>query len=216
VTELAPGRSLVIWGCGGHGRVVLDAARAGARFDRIAFCDDDETAEGRDICGAEVLRGGIEAAAARGFSRFVVAVGRNDLRRRCWERALRSGLRAETCLHPTAWVSSFAAVGTGSVVLAGAIVQTGAVVGDDVIVNTAAVIEHDVRIEDHAHVSPGAVLGGGVAVGSGSHVGAGAVILPGVRVGNGSIVGAGAVVREDVPGGVTVVGVPARIPRTRS
>jgi len=200
-----------VWGCGGHGRVVLDAARASGDFERVAFGDDDASLGGATICGAEVIRGGLAGALDRGFCEFVVGVGRNDLRAACLARGLEAGLRAAVCLHPRAWVSPFATIGAGSVVLAQAVVQNGAVVGGNCIVNTAAVVEHDVRIGDHAHVSPGAVLGGGAAVGGGAHVGAGAVVLPGVRVGDRAMVGAGALVRTEVRSGTTVVGVPARI-----
>jgi acetyltransferase EpsM len=61
------------------------------------------------------------------------------------------------------------------------------------------------------HVSPGAQLGGNVYVGEGAHIGIGASIKPGVKIGKWSVVGAGAVVVNDVPDGVTVVGVPAKI-----
>jgi galactoside O-acetyltransferase len=44
-------------------------------------------------------------------------------------------------------------------------------------------------------------------------IGAGAILLPGVVVGAGSVVGAGAVVGSNVPPGVVVAGVPARIIR---
>ncbi|MBO3088071.1 sugar O-acetyltransferase [Cellulomonas dongxiuzhuiae] len=44
-------------------------------------------------------------------------------------------------------------------------------------------------------------------------IGAHVVLLPGVRVGAGSIVGAGSVVTKDVPPGVVVGGVPARVLR---
>lgn len=42
-------------------------------------------------------------------------------------------------------------------------------------------------------------------------IGSGAVILCGVTIGEGAMVGAGAVVTRDVPAGVTVAGVPARV-----
>ncbi len=44
-------------------------------------------------------------------------------------------------------------------------------------------------------------------------IGTGATILPGVTIGAGSVVGAGAVVTGDVPPGVVVAGVPARVLR---
>jgi maltose O-acetyltransferase len=50
-----------------------------------------------------------------------------------------------------------------------------------------------------------------VTIGPGASIGTEAVILPGVMVGAGSVVGAGAVVTADVPPGVVVAGVPARV-----
>ena len=45
----------------------------------------------------------------------------------------------------------------------------------------------------------------------GASIGSGAVLLCGVTIGEGALVGAGAVVTADVPAGVTVAGVPARL-----
>ena len=47
-------------------------------------------------------------------------------------------------------------------------------------------------------------------------IGSGAVILCGVTIGEGAVIGAGAVVTGDVPAGVTVAGVPARLIRRSS
>jgi acetyltransferase-like isoleucine patch superfamily enzyme len=44
----------------------------------------------------------------------------------------------------------------------------------------------------------------------------GAILLEGVKIGAGSIVGAGAVVTKDVPAGVVVAGVPAKVMRELS
>jgi serine O-acetyltransferase len=68
-------------------------------------------------------------------------------------------------------------------------------------------LEHLVTIGAERRQSP--VLGDGV------FVGAGAKVLGSVRVGDGARIGANAVVVHDVPPHATVVGIPARVVRTR-
>jgi len=70
-------------------------------------------------------------------------------------------------------------------------------------------------IEDYVTVGHNAVIHG-LKVGKGSLIGIGAVILEGVTIGVGSIVGAGAVVTKDVPNGVIVAGIPAKLMRSLS
>ena len=53
-----------------------------------------------------------------------------------------------------------------------------------------------------------------IVVQAGASIGSGALIMGGVTIGAGATVGAGAVVTHDVPPGVTVVGVPARLLRS--
>lgn len=50
-----------------------------------------------------------------------------------------------------------------------------------------------------------------VKIGDNVWIGAGAIILPGVTIGDYSVVAAGAVVNRNVPSGVLVAGIPARI-----
>lgn len=52
---------------------------------------------------------------------------------------------------------------------------------------------------------------GEVIIGRDVMIGANSTILPGVIIGDGAVVGAGALVSRDVPPGVMVVGVPARV-----
>jgi acetyltransferase EpsM len=200
---------LLIWGAGGHGKVVLDVARSTGRFERIAFLDDDDTKAGLTFCDCQIEVGHEELHRFTG-SGFVIAVGDNRTRARCFSRALGNGLSPAALVHSTAVIAPSASIGSGTVVMPGAIVNAGAVIGEDCIINTGAIVEHDCRIESHVHISPRVVLGGAVSVGSFAHVGIGAVVLPGAVVGEAAIVGAGAVVLKEAPARCTVVGVPAK------
>src|SRR5262249_45011853 len=57
---------------------------------------------------------------------------------------------------------------------------------------------------------------GAPVIGGHVDIGAGAKILGGVKIGDHAQIGANAVMLEDVPGGATAVGVPARIVRSRN
>ena len=200
---------LLIWGAGGHAKVVLDIVRGTGCFDPIVFIDDDLSKTGLSFCGCPVIGGPDELHHFAG-SAFLIAVGDNRTRARCFGHALESGLSPAALFHPTAIIAPSARIGRGTVVMPGVIVNAGAVIGENCIMNSGAIIEHDCRIGSHAHVSPRVVLGGGVTVGPLAHVGIGAVVLPGAVIGEESIVGAGAVVLKEAPAHSTVVGVPAR------
>jgi sugar O-acyltransferase (sialic acid O-acetyltransferase NeuD family) len=201
-------KNLIIWGSGGHGRVVLDIALAMGTYERIAFYDDHRP-EGQPVAGLDVISGGIVRAREAGFNTCVIAIGPNTIRAAKYDEAVAAGLQPATCIHPAAWVSPRAQIGAGTVVMPRAVVQTDAVVGINCILNTGVIVEHDCRIGAHAHLSPSVTLSGTVTVGSFAHMGTGAIAIPGVCIGDRAVVGAGAVVLRPVEPGTTVAGVPA-------
>jgi UDP-N-acetylbacillosamine N-acetyltransferase len=210
-------RRLLVFGCGGHGKVVADAALA-AGVDVLAFADDDPAALDRVVLGLRVVTVGLDGAAAfckTNAADLVLALGDNRRRAHAFDKALTLGVRMATIVHPSAVVAKTASVGTGTVIFARAVVNPDCRIGDDVIVNTAASLDHDNVIGTHAHISPGAVLGGTVSVGEGTHVGIGASVRNNVAIGAWSLIGAGAAVVGDIPDDVVAYGVPARTIRVR-
>ncbi len=200
---------LLIWGAGGHGKVVLDTARSTGRFEHIVFLDDDSGRGDLTFCDCPLIGGPEELDSFTG-SAFIVAVGDNRTRARCFGSALESGLLPTALVHTAAVVAPSASIGRGTVVMPGVIINAGAVIGENCIINTGVIVEHDCRIADHVHISPRVVLGGGVTVGPFAHVGIGAVVLPGAIIGEEALVGAGAVVLREAPAHCTLVGVPAK------
>ena len=210
----------LLWGCGGHGRVVRDIVEANGAV--VVACADRDASRARRF--AEELSGQVAIFSEEELldspdgltlpddcNAVALAIGNPTVRRKAAERC--GSLPLPPLVHPRATVSPQATVGAGSVVIAGAVVNAGAVLGRGVIVNTGATIGHDVIVSDFAHVAPGANLCGASRVGEGAWIGAGSVVIQGITIGDAATVGAGAVVVRDVPGNTVVLGNPARIHR---
>lgn len=201
---------LLIYGAGGQGRVVADAAAAaGAKV--LGFADD-LVAVGTRVLGFPVLGDGRWLSRQKG-ALVALGVGDNAGRARIAAQIEEWKLTLATVAHPSAVISPFAHIGLGTVLLALSVVNPGAQVGKGAIINTGAVVEHDTVVGDFAHVCPNAVMAGTARVGRLSQLGAGGTVLPGISVGDRSMVGAGAVVHRDVPDGCVAAGVPARVIR---
>jgi sugar O-acyltransferase (sialic acid O-acetyltransferase NeuD family) len=203
---------LILFGAGGHGKVVLDAA---LRLPiPVAVVVDDKPVTDQ-LLGIRVMASTTaEWLDLRQF-RFLVAVGENDIRGRIFRKLESRGGLPINIIHPGATVARSARLGRGIAVCAGAVINPGALIGDNCIVNTSASIDHDCVVGDHVHLCPGVHLAGAVKVGNGTMIGTGAVVLPGIQIGKGCVVGAGAVVNRDLPEGVVAFGVPAKVQRRR-
>lgn len=202
-------KPLAILGASGHGKVVADAA-LDQGWPSIVFYDDawpDLSEVGRwRIEGDSVsLLGSLPH-----FDSVVVGIGRNSIRISKLDELEARQVTLATVLHPHAFVSRFAEVGAGSVVFAGAAINVDSCIGRGAIINTGATVDHDCVLGEGVHISPGAHLAGGVHIGDRSWVGIGAVVKQGVSIGKDVMIGAGAAVIDDIPDGITVMGVPAR------
>ena len=144
-------KKLLILGAGGYGKTVADVAAQLNCYEIIAFLDDQREGEGvLGKCGE--------------YARFVreyeiyPAFGNNEFRMR-WLKTLQdAGAVVPTLIHPRAYISPTAKVGTGTVILPMAVVNTGVTVGDGCIVNIGAIVDHDVILEDGVHLAPGAIV----------------------------------------------------------
>lgn len=210
-------RRLLIWGAGGHAKVVADVARASG-WEIEAFLDDDPSKQGQLFYGAPVRApqtltpnptpGGREEPEA--CCSVFVAIGNNAARERCLGQLVASGRQIPILIDPSARVSPTAVLEPGTVVMAGAVVQADTNIGLGGIVNTGASVDHDCRLGSCVHMAPGARLTGQVEVGDRTLIGTGAVVIPQVRIASDNTIGAGAVVVRNTQPGQTLVGVPAR------
>ena len=198
---------IVLIGAGELARVVLSLLRDVEGVEPVGCAVEEAHLEGAGLGGLPLVTlEEIETAFPSSSHELVVCVGyrhvnrdRERLVRSCEER----GYRLRSLIHPAAWISPDATIGSGCIVFPRAVVEPFAVVGDGVVLWSDSVVAHDGRVGDFCFLAPNATLGGRVILDRRAFVGANATVRDGVRIGAGCVVGAGAVVKRDTaPGAV--------------
>lgn len=201
-------KRLAILGASGHGGVVADVAEL--RGWIVTFFDDaypekEEVGHWKVKGGSDFLLKSLDQ-----FDGHIVAIGNNQARLEKTLLLEKVGAKVVSLIHPSAIVSKYATIDTGTVIMANAVVNSFSRVGKANIVNTSAIVEHDCVLKNGVHISPGAQLAGGVVVNERAWIGIGATIKQTLVIGNNTIVGAGAVVVSNILANKTVVGIPAK------
>lgn len=207
---------LILYGSGGHAKVVADIVRLQDRYELVGCLDDRAESIGQGVAGLPLLGCGQrlgELKKKQGITHALVAIGHNGQRLELSRRLMDQGLELATAIHPSAVVASGASLQPGTVVAAMAVVNPDARLGISVIVNTSASVDHDGQIADAVHIAPGAHLSGEVSVGQETWIGLGALVRQRIAIGRNCFVAAGAVVVKDIADGWLAMGVPARCVR---
>lgn len=136
---------VLLVGAGGFGRVVSETARL--KYE-CAFVDDDIEID-TDICGVKVV--GHTSDLADLFTEYrqlIVTIGNNAIREHMYNTATEIGYEFPNLIHPSAYVSPYAKLGWGCVLLNHVTVQNGSVVGNGVLLNPGVEIHHDCSVDD--------------------------------------------------------------------
>ncbi len=200
---------LIIFGAGGHGRVVADVAILSKRYSKIAFIDAN-----KDLnisMGLEVISHTDDISPYIHECEIFVAVGNNGTREKLQKKFESQGAIIATLVHPNAVIGGEVQIDRGTVIMAGVIINHGTKIGKGCIINTGATIDHDNKIEDYVHISPGAHLAGNVSVGTSTWVCIGSSVINGVSITSNCVIGAGAVVVRDISEAGTYIGTPAKL-----
>jgi sugar O-acyltransferase (sialic acid O-acetyltransferase NeuD family) len=211
---------VVVVGCSGHARVVVDILEQANQCHIVGLLDSVKP-PGTEVLGYQVVGSDEDLpalVAGNICDGIIVAIGDNWVRSCMVARIkqLLPDIRFVTAIHPFAQVAKGSSIGPGTVIMAGVIVNPGCHVGESCILNTASSLDHNSRMEDFSSLAPRAVTGGGVRIGVCSAIAIGAVVSHSIRVGDHSVVGAGATVLKHVPDRVVAYGTPARTIRSRN
>lgn len=204
-------------GAGGHCKMVLDALRSQVEQEQSIFSVDDYICLDRvptqsQLLGVSIQQETDERIASLIQKRYAgfVAIGDNTLRQKLLRKIRSMGASIATIVASSAVVSPWARIGTGTIVMPGAVLGADVTVGEGCIINTSSSVDHDGRLDNFTHLCPGVHLAGEVHVGEGAMLGTGCSVIPRCKIGKWSVVGAGAVVLKHIPERQTWIGCPAR------
>ncbi len=207
-------RPIIVLGCGGHAKVLLDTLRA-LDHSVMGAVDTDPVKHGTKILGVPIL-GGEDWVLKHSPSEVHLVnglggVSSTQTRRTVFNKFRERGYEFLTLIHPTAWVGSEVSLGEGVQIMAGVRIQPGCQIRSNSIINTGATIDHDSEIGDHVHIAPGVTVCGSVKIGEKSLIGAGSTIIQKIILGPETLIGAGSlVIHSFESGGIKAFGVPAR------
>lgn len=203
-------KPLIFIGGGGHCKSVIEAAES-AGYRILGVLDLPEKV-GKDILSAKVIGTDEDISTYVDKAEFVVTVGfiNNPATRiELYNKVKEAGGRLATIIASTAYVSKYASIGEGTVVMHHAFINAGAQVGKNVIINTFANIEHDAVVGDQCHISTGVMVNGDCKVGNNVFIGSQSVLSNGIVVADDIVVGAGSLVRKSIQKKGTYSGNPA-------
>lgn len=189
---------LLLLGAGGLGRMTLEHALE--EYD-CAFVDDAFPA-GMEICGVPVVGGLSDLPALRqDYSLLVVTIGDNQLREELYARADALDYEFPNILASSVYVSPFAQLGWGCVLLNNVVVQNGATVGNGVVITAGAEIHHDCSVGDFALIYSNSVVRTYATVGKRAKIGSTVTISNNAQVPSDAVIPDGSVVsaKEETP-----------------
>ncbi len=159
---------MLLVGAGGFGRMVAEQAMY--QYD-CAFVDDGQSV-GTEVCGIPVVGSLADLPELRKeYGLLVVGIGNNRFRAQVYEKANALGYGFPNIVAPSAYISPYAKLGCGCVVLQNACVQNGASVGNGVLLNAGTEVHCDAAVGDYALIYTNSVIRTGATVGSLTRIG---------------------------------------------
>ena len=190
-------KEIVLIGGGGHCESCIDVIEQEGTYEIVGIVDKKELI-GKKVLNYEVFATDEDLPLLAKKYRYVLItigqIGSPEIRRKIYNLVKGLGFELPVVKSPLAYVSKYAEIGEGTIIMHGAIVNAGARIGKNCIINSKALIEHGAVIGDFSHISTGVIINGGVVVGQDCFLGSNSTTKQYTKIPNGSFIKAGSVV----------------------
>lgn len=189
---------LILIGAGGHCRSCIDVIEQEGKFDILGVVKKAGQDTPTKILDYPVIGTDTDLSALKQeCGHALVTVGQiksSAIRFKLYTQLKELGFELPAIISPLAYVSRYAVIGAGTIVMHHAVVNANARVGTNCILNSKSLVEHDAVIGDGVHLSTGAVINGASSIGAGSFIGSGATVIQELTLPTQSFVRAGQLV----------------------
>jgi sugar O-acyltransferase (sialic acid O-acetyltransferase NeuD family) len=200
-------QNLIIVGAGGHALSCIDVIEQENKFN-IAGLVGLEKEVGTTINGYEIIAADSELPElAKLYPAALISVGQiknADIRIRLFQKCNDAGFLLATIISPKAYISKYAHIGKGTIVMHGVMINSSAKIGNNCIVNSNALIEHGSNIGDNTHISTGVIINGNVSVGKNCFVGSGSILRENISIDADNFIGMGQIIQKNVHNEISI------------
>lgn len=144
-------------------------------FD-CSFVDDGKSI-GEEINGVKVVGGVSDLPSLfTEYKRLVLSIGNNNVRENINKQAKNIGYSFPCIVDKSAYISPYASVGDGCVILNNVVIQNGSKVGNATILNPGVEVHHDSFVGDYCCIYTNSVIRTYAKVGDGVKIGSNVTI----------------------------------------
>lgn len=206
-------KPIILVGGGGHCISCIDVIELEGKYTIVGILDLPEKV-GQKILDYEIIGTDDQIEYyVKECPDFLITVGQiksATIRKQLYKKVKSVGGNLPVIKSPLAYVSKFATLNEGTIIMHHAVVNAKAKIGKGGIINSKAFIEHEATIGDFTHISTGTIINGQSNIGNQCFIGSNTVVSNNTAIVEETIIAAGSQVLKNIIEKGTYIGNPLR------
>ena len=187
-------KPIILIGGGGHCISCIDVIEMTKEFSILGIIDSSKK-KGTKILDYEVIGddNDIEIL-SKTCVNFLITIGQiksHLIRQEIYLKLKKLNLKLPIIISPLSYVSRYADINEGTIVMHDAIINAGAKLGKCNIINSKSLIEHEVLVGDFCHISTSSTVNGQTVIEDNCFIGSNSVLVNNIKIKKNTIIPAG-------------------------